>query len=101
MVSFFLLPDDSGVDSSDRLLGLLVTDDARGDMGGSVPLVLTKLLSLIDFLVPLRGDLEALALLPGGAGESGAVASVRLDEDAENFLAELCRLGFGEVGDSW
>ena len=59
------------------------------------------LLSVVEFLVPLRGDLEVLALLAVVVlGDSGSVASVRADEDMGNCFAELCRLGFGEVGAS-
>ena len=75
MVRLFLLPENSSVvDSRDLLLGLLV-GDLRGDMvvGSLLPVVLTMLLSLVDFLVPLRGDLDTLALLLEGPGDSGAV----------------------------
>ena len=61
-----------------------------------MPVALTMLVSLVDFLVPFRGELEVLArLVLEGPGDSGTVASVRVDAD---ILAELCRLGFGEVG---
>ena len=76
-------------------MGLLVTG-LRGDMGGSLPVKLTMLVSWVDFFVPLRGDLEVLDLLAEGPGDTGSVSSVRVDE--ENCLAEFCRLGFGDWG---